>query len=69
MRRPARLEVRMSRAEMRRLDRLAGERHQSRSGLIRSLIAAEAVQSEAEFAHLLADLPDPLASVEAIDEA
>jgi hypothetical protein len=68
MRRPARLEVRMSRAEMRRLDRLAGERRQSRSGLIRSLIAAEAVQSEAEFAHLLSEFTDPLASVEAIDE-
>jgi hypothetical protein len=50
------LEVRMSRTEMPRLDRLAGERRHSRSGLIRSLISAASAESAAVHSGELADL-------------
>jgi hypothetical protein len=44
-RRAAKLEVRMSRDELRALDQLAGARHTTRSRLVRDLIAAAEVES------------------------
>jgi hypothetical protein len=61
--RQALFKVKMSRDEMRRLDRLAAERRQSRSVLVRDLIATALLGSTAGLCaelDALAELPDPL---------
>jgi hypothetical protein len=62
-RRAARLQVRMSRDELRALDQLVGARHTTRSRLIRDLIARAEVESAA-----MPDLSRPFPDLEPFAE-